>query len=161
MQNAIFDLDGTVICSKHRYSALENGGIDLPAWIRDNTRENCAKDTLLPTIRTMRNDFKMGFNVIVCTARVLSEWDYEFFMSNDIPYHVMLDRPAGCALGDADLKEFQLRLYAHQNGISWMKFCETSMFFEDAQCVLDRMEIIGIETTDSRIWNKKLESIAA
>jgi len=160
MQNVIFDLDGTVICSKHRYTALENGGIDLPAWIRDNNREMCKRDTLLPTIRTMRNDFRMGFNVIVCTARVLSDWDFEYFMDNDIPYHVMLDRPAGCTLGDADLKEFQLRLYAHQNGISWARFCETSVFFEDAQTVLDRMAEIGIETTDARVWNKQLAMVA-
>ena len=34
----IWDLDGTVIDSSHRYSTLENGDIDLPRWIADNTR---------------------------------------------------------------------------------------------------------------------------
>lgn len=161
MQYVIYDLDGTVICSKHRYTALPNGGIDLPAWIRDNTRENCFKDTLHPCVRTMRADYlNPDCMVIVCTARVLSDHDFEFFMENNIPYDVMLDRPAGCTMGDADLKEFQLRLYAHQNSISWAKFCQTSMFFEDADTVLERMDKIGIPTIDARLWNKQLSMVA-
>ena len=156
MQHVIFDLDGTVIDSSHRYTALENGGLDLAAWIRDNTREGCMADKLLPAILTMRRDYKAGCKIIVCTARVLSDWDYEFFMANDIPYHVMLDRPEGCRLGDADLKEFQLRLYAHREGISWAKFCQTSMFFEDAETVLNRMAEIGIPTIDANEWNAVL-----
>ncbi len=154
MQHVIFDLDGTVVCSKHRYRAIEGGGIDLPYWIEQNSRENCLNDSLLPVVRTLRNDYKAGSNIIICTARVLSEWDYEFFMENDIPFHVMLDRPSGCTLNDADLKEFQLRLYAHQQGISWAKFCLTSMFFEDARIVLDRMMEIGIPTIDATKWNR-------
>ena len=160
MQIVIFDLDGTVIDSSHRYRKLECGGIDLPYWIENNTRENCMLDTLLPAVRTMRKDHKAGCTILVCTARVLSEWDYEFFMSNDIPYHVMLDRPEGFGLNDADLKEFQLRLYAHSKGISWAKFCQTSMFFEDAEIVLKRMDEIGIPTIDARLWNKQLSMTA-
>jgi len=156
MQTALFDIDNTIVCSKHRYTALPNGDIDLLAWVRDNTRENCFKDSLLPAIRTLRNDYRFGFTVILCTARVLSAWDYDFFKENDIPFHVMLDRPKGCMFGDADLKEFQLRLYAHQHKISWRRFCETSMFFEDNPSVLDRMAEIGIETVDAVAWNKKL-----
>jgi hypothetical protein len=160
MQISVFDLDGTVVCSKHRYKSLVGGGIDLPYWIANNTAANCHKDSLLPTVRTMRKDYKAGCTVIVCTARVLSAWDYEFFMNNDIPYHVMLDRPAGCTINDADLKEMQLRLYAHSQNISWAKFCMTSMFFEDADIVLDRMAEIGMPTIDARDWNKQLSMTA-
>ena len=73
MQHSIFDLDGTVINSKHRYRSLENGDIDLPYWIENNTRENCQKDSLLPAIRTLRNDHRAGCKIIICTARVLSD----------------------------------------------------------------------------------------
>jgi len=153
MQYVIFDLDGTVIDSKHRYKALSNGDIDLPYWIKNNTRENCMKDTLLPTIRTLRNDYKAGNKIIICTARVLSDWDFEFFMENNIPYHTMLSRPNGCIVGDADMKDFHLRLYAHNESISWARFCGTSQFFEDAKSVLDRMESIGMPTIDAVKWN--------
>jgi phosphoglycolate phosphatase-like HAD superfamily hydrolase len=159
MQNVIFDLDGTIICSKHRYRSLENGGIDLPYWIQSNTRENCFKDTVLPAIRTIRSDYKNGCNIIICTARVLSKWDFEFFDFMNIPFHHMLDR-RDSILGDADLKELRLRNYCSNNGISWAKFCQTSMFFEDADTVLERMEKIGIPTIDARLWNKQLSMVA-
>ena len=156
MQNVIFDLDGTVTDSSHRYRALPCGDIDLPYWIANNTRENCFKDTLLPAIRTLRKDFKAGCIIIICTARVLSDHDFEFFMTNDIPYHFMLDRPDGCILPDADLKEFNLRLHAHQNSLSWQRFCKTSMFFEDNPTVLKRMDEIGIPTINAIAWNRKI-----
>jgi hypothetical protein len=156
MQNSIFDLDGSVIDSSHRYQSLENGDIDLPFWLENNTPENCHKDTLLPTVRTMRKDYKAGCTIIVCTARVLSAWDYEFFMNNDIPYHFMLDRPNGCVSGDSALKDMQLRIYAHQHNISWARFCRESMFFEDNDSVLSHMRDIGIPTIDAKMWNRQL-----
>ena len=159
MQHSIFDLDGTVIDSSHRYTALPNGDIDLAAWIRNSNPENTAKDSLLPSIRTMRADYRAGCTVIVCTSRVLSDHDYEFFMEKDIPYHVMLDRPLGCTLPCALLKEFQLRLYAHNKGISWVRFCETSMFFEDNQTVIDKMKDIGMPIIEAPLWNKQLAMV--
>jgi hypothetical protein len=156
----IFDLDGTVVCSKHRYRKLESGGIDLPYWIKSNTRENCFKDGLLPAIRTMRRDYNDGHNVIVCTARVLSDWDFEFFDVMNVPYHVMLSRPIDNTQNDADLKEFQLRRYASENGLSWAKFCKTAMFFEDAKIVLERMDKIGIPTINAVEWNWMLSRSA-
>lgn len=160
-QYMVFDLDGTVVCSKHRYTALDSGGIDLPAWIRDNSRENCKLDGLLPALRTLRNDYKAGCHIVICTARVLSEWDYEFFMENDIPYHTMLSRPLGMTAEDADFKEFHLRMFAYNEGISWAKFCETALFYEDANCVLDRMEKIGIPTVNANEWNNLVRPLAA
>ena len=51
MQYKIWDLDGTVIDSSHRYSTLPNGDIDLPRWIADNTKANIERDSLLPLAR--------------------------------------------------------------------------------------------------------------
>ena len=114
MQHSIFDIDNTLVNSKHRYKSLPDGSIDLPAWIASNTRENCLLDTLLPTVRTLRNDYKAGVTILLCTARVLSDHDFEFFMENNIMFHTMLDRPEGCNLPDADLKEFQQLLLPFQ-----------------------------------------------
>ena len=78
MQYKIWDLDGTVIDSSHRYSTLANGDIDLPRWIADNTRENIERDTLLPLARLMQSNYAHGDVVIICTARVLGVWDKVF-----------------------------------------------------------------------------------
>jgi len=80
MQYKIWDLDGTVIDSSHRYSTLPNGDIDLPKWIADNTRENIEQDQLLPLARLMQSNYAHGDIVIICTARVLGVWDHVFWL---------------------------------------------------------------------------------
>ena len=44
----IFDLDGTTIDSSHRQNTLPDGSLNLDAWVRNNTPEKIAADTLLP-----------------------------------------------------------------------------------------------------------------
>ena len=151
----IFDLDGTVICSEHRKISKPDGTLDLEHWIENSTPTKVALDSILPLAEIMRKAYREGDLVIVCTSRVLGDADFEFFMENDIPYHTMLSRPAGCTVGDADYKEFQLRLYAHNQGMSWAKFCALSIFFEDAKPVLDRMDQIGVANIDAQKWNKR------
>jgi hypothetical protein len=82
-------------------------------------------------------------------------------MENDIPYHSLLSRPLGMITNDADFKEFHLRMFAYNQGISWARFCETSLFYEDAKTVLDRMENIGIATVDAVKWNNLVRPLAA
>ena len=50
----IFDLDGTVINSSHRFTGTAEGKVNLEAWIKDSTRENIFKDTLLPLAKFMK-----------------------------------------------------------------------------------------------------------
>jgi len=160
MQYSIFDIDNTLVDSSHRQCTLADGTLDLEHWIENNTPELIRKDLLLPCVKTIRADYKAGNIIILCTARVLGAADYEFFMENDIPFHHMLDRPQGCTAKDADLKEFHLRLFAHNHFMSWARFCETSLFYDDARPVLIRMKEIGIETVDAVLWNNKLKRMA-
>ena len=44
----IFDLDGTTIDSSHRQNTLPDGSLNLDAWVRNNTPEKIARDSLLP-----------------------------------------------------------------------------------------------------------------
>jgi hypothetical protein len=146
----IMDLDHTVICSKHRKCTLPDGNLDLDHWIANCTPEKIALDSLLPLAVTMRKAYYSGLHqVIVCTARVLGEADYSFFLENDLPYHAMLDRPEGCSMPDAELKDVQLRLYAHSLGISWAKFASQAVVYDDNQAVLKRLKSIGIVTMDA------------
>ena len=157
---AIFDLDGTVIDSSHRYTSLPGGGIDLPAWIRHNTPKNVERDTLLPLVHKMRTFYEMGDVVIACTARVLSDWDYRYFADNDIPYTDILARPDGLALNDADFKEMHLRLYAQGMGYTWAQFCARSVMWDDAPVIIERMNAIGLACNDARHANARLERLA-
>ena len=152
----IWDLDGTVLDSSHRLAAKSDGTLDLDHWIASNTPENCAKDSLLPLVDMMRKTWANGHTVLVCTARVLSDWDFEFFMENNIPYHEMLSRPEGCTFPDTDLKELQLRLYAQRNQISWRKFCDTALIWDDCEAVRLRMANIGVDSIDAKRWNRRV-----
>lgn len=74
---AIYDMDGTIVCSLHRYRLTVEGKIDLAHW-----RENeplAYKDSLLPLAKQYKEDLdNPDVIVIIATARVLHNPDDEF-----------------------------------------------------------------------------------
>ena len=73
----IYDMDGTVVCSLHRYRTTADNKIDLQYW-RDN-EPLAMNDSLLPLAEQYKADLadKDTF-VIIATARVLNAPDTEF-----------------------------------------------------------------------------------
>jgi hypothetical protein len=83
MRVSIYDLDGTIICSLHRYRTIkdEQGErIDLEYW-RDNEHK-CHDDSLLPLAEVYKEDI-MDPNcfVIIATSRILKQLDRTFISS--------------------------------------------------------------------------------
>jgi len=73
---AIYDMDGTIVCSLHRYKTIDNK-IDLQYW-RDNECK-AMDDSLLPLAEQYKSDLADNdCFVIVATARVLHNPDIEF-----------------------------------------------------------------------------------
>ena len=74
----IYDMDGTIVCSLHRYRTTYSGDrIDLEYW-RDN-QHKAMEDSLLPLARDHKLDLKdENTYVIIATARVMGPADYEF-----------------------------------------------------------------------------------
>jgi len=78
----IFDMDGTVIDSTHRYRTMPSGDrIDLDHWIENDIPEMIARDSLLP----MAEQYKKACidpqtYVIIATARACEDGDanYQF-----------------------------------------------------------------------------------
>lgn len=75
----IYDMDGTIVDSSHRFRVGSNGKIDLQYWLDNCTPEKIEKDTLLP----LANQYKKqladpSVYVIIATARVLeaADWNY-------------------------------------------------------------------------------------
>ena len=105
----IFDLDGTVICSKHRALVLADGSLDLEHWKENCTKEKIFGDSLLPLAGLWRELQKDKANTIaICTARVMSRWDWEFLAMNGLKFHHGFSRPEGCNDADHLLKLRQL-----------------------------------------------------
>jgi hypothetical protein len=81
----IFDMDGTIVDSLHRFRIDPNTGkIDLPFWIEHDTPEHIAKDrpkgALAEIYKEMIADPEIY--VVIATARVMKAADYEWLKNN-------------------------------------------------------------------------------
>jgi hypothetical protein len=156
----IYDLDHTVIDSTHRQATLADGSLDLAHWIENNTPEKIARDSLLPLAKQMRENFKRGAEIVVCTARVLQCADYEFLREHGLRAHAILSRPIGDNTSDHLLKEKLLREYARKRGISWARFCKFSTMLDDNQNVITHLTNMGLWIHNAVPFNERLERLA-
>jgi len=154
----IWDLDGTVIDSTHRYSTLANGDIDLPKWIADNTRANIERDEMLPLARLMRSNYRMGDIVIICTARVLGVWDQVFLADNGIKAQFILSREIGDTRGDAEMKRAKLFALFSSLNIPFARWTRNATFYDDNLGVLKMAKSLGIRTRNATTLNEELRA---
>jgi len=105
----IFDLDGTIIDSSHRAIHDEQGNIDLENWKEKSTKDYIFQDSLLPLYAKLQQVYKNGDMVILCTARELGKWDYEFIYFHNIYFDKIISRPIGNTTKDHILKKAQCR----------------------------------------------------
>lgn len=154
MAYVIFDLDHTVICSKHRAATLPCGSLDLAHWRENSTAEMIAKDGLLPLATAMRAIYAAGHTVVVCTARVMSEHDLAFLDMHGLKYHAMLCRDGeNDHRRDADLKVQKLTEYFASQGTSiW---AARPIMFDDNLSVLDAVRRQGVICIDATKENAR------
>ena len=136
----IFDLDGTVIDSSHRFTGTAEGKVNLAKWIEDSTRENIFKDSLLPLAKFMKALMKANANVWICTARNMSENDFDFLAQNGIKAKTILCRKNGDNRADAEMKTAKLkRLFNLKQFVNAEK-----IMFDDNKSIQKEMPKIGI-----------------
>jgi FMN phosphatase YigB (HAD superfamily) len=160
MAYVIFDLDGTVIDSRHRSMINADGSTNLAHWFENNKPEKIALDTLLPLANTMRLLHKLGHHIIVCTARSwasspeVKAAHEQFMLDNDLPYDVVLHREEGNMESDASLKVRLLGEYFSVFGLT----IETSgaTFFEDNLKVIEAMVARRVTCIDANKSNRRL-----
>lgn len=109
----VYDMDGTIVCSLHRYRTVMRDGkevIDLAYW-REN--ENRAyDDSLLPLAEQYQRDIKNpDVYVIIATARVLRDADMRFIREKlGMPNYIISrkdgDNKSGGLLKINGLKKF-------------------------------------------------------
>ena len=160
MPFVIFDLDGTVINSDHRKATKADGSLDLAHWFENNTPEKIALDTLLPLARIMRELHKAGNTIIVCTARSIDTPEIQrahdqFFIDNDLPYHVFLGRESGNMESHASLKVRLLNDYFKREGFENTREAGAIMF-DDNFSVINALTKIGVKCYDAVTINKRI-----
>jgi hydroxymethylpyrimidine pyrophosphatase-like HAD family hydrolase len=125
----IYDMDGTIVDSSHRFAILPNGKIDLPFWIENCTPEKVAKDSLLPLAEKYKAQLlDPEIYVVIATARVLaaSDWKYIIEVLGMPDKVVSRDGRNDCRKG-ADMKIAGLR---YLNNLSQFKNAPRH-FYED------------------------------
>jgi len=135
----VYDLDGVLVDTSHRYRNLSNGAIDLQYWIANRTAEKIAKDKLLPHARQYVDDcMTPEIFTVLCTSREYNPLDIEFIVGRLGAPDKLLMRPEGNTESDAILKRQQLqRLF---NLIQFQKLPRT--LWEDNPINIDRLREI-------------------
>ena len=138
----IFDLDGTVIDSSHRVPLTQSGNLHLSRYKRESmSKEKIFADTLYPLARFMRLLIEKNCNVWICTAREMTDSDYDFLAIHSIKPKIILSRPIDDKRPDKLLKKnllnklFNLKQY--RNSKKYM--------FEDSITVTEELEQYGIK----------------
>jgi phosphoglycolate phosphatase-like HAD superfamily hydrolase len=94
MTIAIFDCDGVLVDSSHRYRNKPCGSIDLEYWRENSTPDKVAKDRLLPMVRTYKTMLAdPRYTVIIATARQCTTVDFSFFKEKlGMPHRIIYRR---------------------------------------------------------------------
>jgi len=159
----IFDLDHTLIDSSHRQEFFTNGALNLSHWRENSVKGKIFADKLiLPMLdfyKKMHRAKKVfgelyDFQVIACTARVMSEYDFQYLKNNDLHFDTILSRPVDCTDKDHLLKEWLLRDYASSRGYSFQKFANLATMIDDNLSVLQHLARLGFSTVDALKFNK-------
>lgn len=155
MAYVIFDLDGTVICSKHRAITKEDGSLDLENWLANCTQEKIFGDSLLPLAKSMRMMYAAGHTIIVCTARTAGVHDFAFLEHHELRYHHILYRHKGDMRADQAMKISKLNALARELG--YRKLSDmNAICFDDNLKVLDAMRANRVTVIDATRENARL-----
>jgi len=142
---AIYDMDGTIVCSLHRYKTIDNK-IDLQYW-RDN-EYLAGDDSLLPLAEQYKTDLADNdCFVIIATARILREPDM-LFINDKLgkPDYIISrgekDSRSGALLKVLGLKKlFSLKQFA-KIGSDMIVFYEDNVSYLKAVC--DKFNCRGV-----------------
>ena len=143
---AIYDMDGTIVDSSHRYRTVvdDNGErIDLEYWRENEYR--AYDDQLLPMAEQYKQDLAdPECYVIIATARVMNEPDWQFVKDKLGMPDYFISRPKDSAISGKLLKINGLAKFFNLMNFKNAEF----VFYEDniqyLKAVCDRFKIRGV-----------------
>ena len=143
---SIYDMDGTIVDSLHRYRTIidDNGErIDLQYW-RDN-EYRAMQDTLLPLADQYKSDLQDPHCfVIIATARVMHEPDYQFVREVLGEPDYLISRPEGSSISGKTLKIGGLAKFFNLLNFRDAEFTFYEDNIEYLKAVCDRFNIRGV-----------------
>lgn len=143
---SIYDMDGTIVNSLHRYRTIvdENGErIDLDYWRQNEYR--AVDDTLLPLAEQYKRDLLDDNTfVIIATARVMHEPDYQFVRDILGEPDYLISRPEGSSVSGKILKINGLAKFFNLVNFRDAEFTFYEDNIEYLKAVCDRFNIRGV-----------------
>lgn len=152
----VFDIDGTIACSKHRQNTLPDGSLDLNHWRENSTAEKVAQDSRLPLADLMAGlGNQAGQVIVICTARVMSKPDWDWLTNQGLLFHYALSRIEGDTTPDAELKRRKLLdLFVKMR---WpVARYKDVILYDDNRAVLTMAQSLGLKTVDAVAVNHLL-----
>ena len=145
----IYDLDGTIIDSSHRARHDKNGKLDLDHWKRNCTKENIFRDDLLPMYWQLVHDYKQGDIIVICTAREMSKYDFQYLHEMGIYYDYIKHRGNSTSL-DYKLKRRLLNPFFNLRQFQKLE----KFFYDDNQLNLGAISDMGATVVNAKDWNE-------
>jgi hypothetical protein len=133
-----YDMDGTIVCSMHRYRTVYDNGverIDLPYWRANEC--HARRDSLLPLAKQYQADrLDTGIITVIATARHIQEPDLWFIRNIlGMPDYIVCRKSANDSRGGADIKIAGLSIIARLAGrIGKIHFWEDNQSYLDKVC---------------------------
>lgn len=143
---AIYDMDGTIVDSSHRYRTITDSNgtrIDLDYWRENEFR--AMDDGLLPMVDQYWADLAdPECYVIIATARVMNAPDWQFVSDILGEPDYFISRPEGSSVSGKTLKINGLAKFFNLTNFKGAEF----VFYEDnieyLKAVCDRFNIRGV-----------------
>jgi phosphoglycolate phosphatase-like HAD superfamily hydrolase len=105
----VYDLDGVLVDTSHRYRNKPDGSIDLAYWFANRTEKKMREDKLLPLANQYIDDcLNADIYTILCTARSYHPLDIAFIFSFLGAPDKLFMRPVEDERPDAIIKFAQL-----------------------------------------------------
>ncbi len=153
----VFDLDETIIDSKHRTPNHPDGTLDLARYFAMKNRESIFRDTLLPLADTFKALDRSENYVVICTARAMNRDDYDFLAHHGLDAHLVLCRPEDGS--ENHIKDPVLKARKLQRLRNLRQFKgKPVVMFDDAAPVIRKMREIGIRCLNAVKVNQRLEA---
>lgn len=152
MAYVVFDLDGTVIDSDHRKLTRADGSLDLDHWRENCTREKIFADTLLPLAESMKRLYDRH-TIIVCTARVMTQADWDFLEAHNLRFHFALSRNPLDSRNDAAMKVAMMCDFFRNLDLTLAE--ANIIMFDDNVNVIRAMLASRVHCFDATIMNER------
>lgn len=151
----IFDLDETLVNSKHRTPNRPDGTLDLDRYFAMKTRENIMRDTLLPLAETFKRLDRSENYVVICTARVMNNDDFDFLKQHELHFHAIMRRPMDGSENHIPDGVLKLRKIKRLLNLRQFRGLPVTMF-DDAKPVIAAIRRAGMVCLNAVSVNRKL-----